>query len=302
MIEYRGMDPRKILILGGTGMLGHALFCYFGKKYDAFTTIRKTKDYEDLFPPELNQKIIPGINISDIDSIRNLIEKTKFDLVINCIGIIKQDKDSTDSKLAIAINSLFPHQLAEICKENGTRVIHISTDCVFSGNKGNYKEEDYADADDIYGRTKLLGEIDYSNTVTLRTSIIGHEIERKRSLVDWFLSQQGEVNGFTNAIYTGIPTIELAEIIDHHIIENPDMRGLYHVSSDRISKYELLSIIKKIYQKDIKIDPCDNPKIDRSLDSSRFRATTGYRPPSWESLISKMHSNYLEKESFYQKQ
>ncbi len=285
-------------------MLGHTLFYYLAKndKYDVFATVINDEKYRNFFPLNLMQRIISGINIIDIDSVRNLIKESKFDLVINCVGIIKQAKESMDPTVSIAVNSLFPHQLADICREDGSRVIHISTDCVFKGDKGNYKEEDSADADDLYGRTKFLGEIDYSNAVTLRTSIIGHEIETKRSLVDWFLSQQEKINGFTNAIYTGFPTIELAEIIDRHVITNPDMRGLYHVSSDCISKYELLSIIKKIYQKNIKIDPCDNPKIDRSLNSSRFRTVTGYQAPSWESLISKMYNDYLEKISFYQKQ
>ncbi len=293
----------KILILGITGMLGHTLFFYLNKKkeYDIYATIRNKEEINRFFPTNLHNKIISDINVFNIETVKDIIKNNKPDVVINCIGIIKQLKEAKNSKISITINSLFPHQLAEICEVNNCRLIHISTDCVFSGKKGNYKESDYADADDLYGRTKYLGEIDYNNSVTLRTSIIGHELKHDVSLVDWFLAQNGNVNGYTKAIYTGLPTIEFAEIIDKYVITNPDLKGIFHVSSNPISKYDLLQLVKKIYKKNITIIPYNDFKIDRSLDSCKFNSTTGYKTPSWEELVLKMYNNYLENRSLYKK-
>ncbi len=291
----------KILILGVSGMLGHTLFFYLNRKKEneIYATIRNKEEINRFFPSDFYKKIISDINVFNIKTVKDIIKNIKPELVINCIGIIKQLKEAKNSKISITINSLFPHQLAEICEENNSRLIHISTDCVFSGKKGNYKENDYADADDLYGRTKYLGEVDYPNSVTLRTSIIGHELKHGVSLVDWFLAQKGNVNGYTNAIYTGFPTIEFAEIIDKYVITNPDLKGIYHVSSKPVSKYDLLQQVKKIYKKDITIIPYTDFRIDRSLDSSKFNSATGYRTPSWEELVLKMYNNYLENRSLY---
>ncbi|MBA2628810.1 MAG: sugar nucleotide-binding protein, partial [Rickettsiaceae bacterium] len=167
--------------------------------------------------------------------------------------------------------------------------IHISTDCVFSGSEGSYTEDDFPDAYDLYGRSKLLGEVDYPNAITLRTSIIGHELSGNRSLINWFLSQDKKASGFTKAIYSGLPTIELAEIIDKYVIPRPQMHGLYHVSSEPINKYELLKLVRDVYTKDIEIEPSDKLIIDRSLNSERFRNETGYKPPIWSKLVQKMY-------------
>ncbi len=291
----------KILIFGATGMLGHTMFYYFSKNknFDVYATEIDNQNFEKYFPGEMAQRVITGINAFDINSVRSVITQIKPDVVVNCIGIIKQLKESKKSIITISINSLFPHQLAEICAGNNARLIHISTDCVFKGSKGNYHDNDFADADDLYGRTKFLGEVDYPNAVTLRTSIIGHELRAKVSLIDWFLAQQGEIDGFTEAIYTGFPTIEFASIIDKFVIPCNDMTGLYHVSSEPISKCDLLKLVAEIYQKDIVIHPDSSLKIDRSLNSDRFRLKTGYTPPSWEELIKRMYEDYLEKKHLY---
>ena len=294
-------EKHKILILGVSGMLGHALFYYFSKnkKYDTYATQRGNNKVDKFFPEIMLDKIISNINADSIQTVQNAIELIKPDVVINCIGIIKQLKEAKDSLISIKINSLFPHQLAEICANNNCRMIHISTDCVFSGKAGNYAEEDFADADDLYGRSKYLGEVDYPNALTLRTSIIGHELNNKISLVDWFLSQKSSVSGFTKAIYTGLPTIEFAEIIEKYVFPNRELHGLYHVSSEPISKYELLKLVAEIYEKDIQIKHEVEFIIDRSLDSCRFKNVTGYAPPSWKEMIIKMHSDYLERKDIY---
>ena len=181
-----------------------------------------------------------------------------------------------------------------ICRSAGARMIHISTDCVFDGKKGNYTETDTSTADDLYGRSKFLGEVAYPpHCLTLRTSIIGHELKGKFGLIEWFLAQKGKVNGFTHAIYSGIPTVELAHIITDYILPNKDMNGVYHVSSDPISKYDLLKLVAKRYAKQIKIEPYNNFYQDRSLDSSAFRRIAGYTPPSWPELIDSMYQHYI---------
>ncbi len=292
----------KILILGVTGMLGHTLFYYLSKNelYDVYATERGKDDLNKCFPAMMLKKVVSNVvNADDIQTVQKTIEMIEPDVVINCIGIIKQLKEAKDSIISIKINSLFSHQLAEICKKMNCRMIHISTDCIFSGKDGNYKEEDFADANDLYGRTKYLGEVDYPNAITLRTSIIGHELKNKISLIDWFLSQKNSVNGFKKVIYSGFPTIEFAEIIDKYVLINTKLKGLYHVSSEPISKYDLLKLVSDIYHKDIQINLDDNFIINRSLDSNRFKKVTGYSPPAWKDLIIKMHNDYLERKDIY---
>lgn len=291
----------KILILGATGMLGHALFYYFSRsgRYDVYATETDNCVFEKYFPAEMSKRIITDVDAMRLESVRAAVKLVKPGVVINCIGIIKQLKESKNSVLSISINSLLPHQLAEICSENDARLVHISTDCVFRGDRGNYLDDDYADADDLYGRTKYLGEVDYPNAVTLRTSIIGHELKGRLSLIDWFMSQEGDVKGFTKAIYTGFPTVEFASIIDSYILPDTTLTGVYNVSSDPISKYDLLKIVAQIYKKENNIHPDDSLKIDRSLNSERFRMRTGFRPQTWGEMIKKMHEDYNERKNLY---
>jgi dTDP-4-dehydrorhamnose reductase len=189
---------------------------------------------------------------------------------------------------AIPINSLLPHRLAQLCAIAGSRLLHVSTDCVFSGSKGMYKESEASDAHDLYGQSKYLGEVDYSHAVTLRTSIIGREFTSAHGLIDWFLSQQGSVRGYTKAIFSGLPTVELARVMHDFVLPNPGLRGLYHVSAEPIDKYTLLQQVAQAYGKAIQIQPDERVAIDRSLDSTRFRAATGYAPPPWPELIVRM--------------
>jgi len=280
----------RVLILGVSGMLGNAMFRFFStnKKCEVFGTIR-SPSLLNYFPTQLRQSVITGIAVEDSDKLRNIFSEQIPDVVINCIGLVKQLSASNDALAAIPVNSLLPHRLAHLCEIYESRLIHISTDCVFSGSKGMYIESDAPDAKDLYGRSKLLGEVHYNHSVTLRTSIIGRELTGNRSLVSWFLSQTGQIKGFNKVFFSGLPTVELARVICNFVIPNGNLRGLYHVSAPRISKHELLKLIAAVYQKTIDIIPDETLQIDRSLNSDRFRDATGYVTPDWQTLIESMH-------------
>jgi len=280
----------NILIFGATGMLGHAVFRVLSndKRLKVFGTIR-SESSKKLFPAPFAENLIPNIDIESDDYLKKAFEITQPDVVINCIGIIKQLSDAKDVLKTVPINALLPHRLALLSKNFGSRLILVSTDCVFSGSKGNYLETDFPDCDDLYGRSKLLGEIaDNDNVLTIRTSIIGHELRGGHSLVNWFLSQNESAQGYTKAIFSGLPTNELANIIRDCIIDWPNLHGLYHVSSNPINKYELLSLMAKIYDKKIQITKSEQVQIDRSLNHRKFQAATAYQAKDWPSLIESM--------------
>lgn len=282
----------RILVLGATGMLGSAVLRYLAMNpiYEVYGTIRTFNAMSKLQQTSPKARFIPNINVDNFDCLTSLFARVKPDFVINCVGIVKQLEGANDPILVIPINTLLPHRLARLSNIVNARLIHLSTDCVFSGKKGNYSESDIPDACDLYGRSKLLGEVDYSNSITLRTSIIGHELTSSRSLIDWFLAQEGKVPGYRKAVFSGLPTVEIARIIDEHIIPNQHLNGLYHLSAEPISKLDLLSLVANIYQKNVIIQPTDDFVIDRSLNSDRFRSTTGFRPEPWPTLISRMHA------------
>lgn len=280
----------KILVVGVSGMLGSATFNAFSKdrNFEVLGTARSAvaKKY---FPPELHEKIIDGIDILDTDSLVNVMGQVKPDVVINCVGLIKQLSAANDPLVVLPINSMFPHRLSAMCELTNTRLIHISTDCVFDGAKGGYVETDKSDATDLYGKSKYIGEIsNSSHAVTLRTSIIGHELNSQHALIDWFLAQTGSIKGYQRAIFSGFPTVELARVIKDFVIPRSDLSGLYHVSTDPISKFDLLSLVSKIYGKKVKIIPETDFVIDRSLNSKRFQKASGYEAPAWFDLVSAM--------------
>ena len=233
--------------------------------------------------------MIVGVEVDNIDHLTTLFATVKPHIVINCVGLVKQLAQSEDPLLAIPINAILPHRLAKFCSMIEARFIHISTDCVFSGNQGMYSEQDIPDAMDVYGRSKLLGEVDYPNAVTLRTSIIGHELTQSRSLIGWFLSQTDQVKGYNRAIFSGLPTVELARVIRDYVLKDNNLRGLYHVSSAPINKYDLLSLVSQCYGHAIDIIEDDTLIIDRSLNSTRFKLATNYRPPAWPELVKLMN-------------
>lgn len=280
-----------VLVLGASGMLGRTMLRVICENQDWHVsgTIRGEKAISQ-FPDYLTNNIITGIDIANANSLEKIIIKQQPDIVINCIGVTKNINESNNPVVVIPANSVLPHRLAKTCAEINSRVIHISTDCVFAGDKGNYKEGDNADAKDLYGLSKYLGELRSPNAITLRTSIIGHEALTKNGLLEWFLSQQGNCKGYARAIFSGLPTVTLAEIIRDHVIPNKDLSGLYHIAGPAISKYDLLKIIAKEYNKDIDIERDETLKLDRSLNVDKFRAATGYVAPDWPSLIKSMHN------------
>jgi dTDP-4-dehydrorhamnose reductase len=280
----------KVLILGSTGLLGSTISKYFSIKsnFKCFGTIRKSSDRKKL-------KYIKNIKLYKVDfeksrNLRKVFKMIKPNLIINCIGVVKQVLNKNMNSEIIRINSFLPHHLLELANENNKiRFIHFSTDCVFSGLKGNYSEDDVTDAKDIYGASKMLGEVNYPNSITLRTSIIGHELNTKYSLLNWFLSQKKSIKGYKNAIFSGLTALEIARALEKYIIPKKKIKGIYHLSGKPISKYDLLYIIKKIYKKKIKIMPDSKIKINRSLNANLFKRATGYKPKSWNKLIQEMY-------------
>ncbi len=281
----------KILILGASGMLGNTLFRYLSanSNFDVTGTLRSSR----AIPSHAKQprdKILLGIDALQHDSLVRAFAVTHPDVVINCVGVVKQLASADDPLTAIPINSVLPHQVASLADAAGARVIHFSTDCVYSGKKGQYVEADTPDAVDLYGRSKYLGELSYAHTLTLRTSIIGHELEGNRSLLCWFLSQRTTVNGYANVYFSGLPTVEIAKIIENILVREIALSGVYNVASHRISKLDLLRLVSKEYQHAVDIRPADEPALDRSLDASRFYRATAYTPAPWPELLRQMHS------------
>jgi dTDP-4-dehydrorhamnose reductase len=281
----------RVLVLGVTGMLGSVAFRLLQAEpgLSVFGTAR-SPDAHSFFDEEARPRISTGVDAENFDSLVAVFDRLRPDIVINCIGVVRQLAAAKDPLVVLPLNSLLPHRLARLSGRVGARLIHISTDCVFSGSKGDYRESDFADADDLYGRSKLLGEVNYPNAITLRTSIIGRELTTRNGLVEWFLSAGLFVRGYTKAIFTGLTTDELTRVIARFVLRYPELHGIYQVSSDPISKYDLLNLIKSVYCLDTHIEPDDSIRIDRSLDSSRFRTATGYSPPSWAEMIRKMRA------------
>lgn len=285
----------KVLVLGATGMLGSCIFRQLmdSSEYDVWGTTRSSQSL-DFFPEAMHTNLISGIDILDHDALVRVLGRLKPDVVLNCIGIVKQSEQAEDPLIALPINALFPHRLVALCELVSARLIHISTDCVFSGESGQYTESDLSDATDLYGKSKYLGELSHaSHAITLRTSIIGHGIHTGFGLIDWFLSQSEAISGYKKAVFSGLTTLELTRVIKEHVIPNSDLSGLYHVAVEPISKFDLLSLTAEIYRKDIEILPENNFIIDRSLRADSFNNATGYTPPTWPTLITDMYRDYV---------
>ncbi|MEX6424821.1 dTDP-4-dehydrorhamnose reductase family protein [Providencia manganoxydans] len=285
----------KVLVVGATGMLGCSIFSNLSDSndLDVYGTVRSVDGLEKFFPSV--DKLLLNVDIKEFETLEHSIKQTKPDVVINCIGLIKQHDVSKQHVEAVEVNALLPHKIAQVCSSIDARLIHFSTDCVFDGKAGNYVEADLPTATDLYGKSKCLGEVDYSNHITLRTSIIGHELKSSVSLVDWFLSQEGTVKGFSKAIFSGLPTAYIAKALKEYVLPNTSLSGLYHLSVDPIDKYSLISKISEVYSKDIEIEKFEDFVIDRSLNSSKFREETGFVPPTWDYLVEFMHEDYIKR-------
>lgn len=285
-MEYNNI---KILVLGASGMLGHKIFQKLSLKFRVIGTIRDNELMNDVF---FSLNVIRNIHADDFSSIQKLIENNDPDVIVNCIGIIKQLPESYNSLKTITINSLFPHYLAQICLDRNIRLIHYSTDCVFSGKEGLYQETDNPDPVDLYGRSKLLGEVTGPGCLTLRTSLLGRELSGYHSLLEWLLSQDGkEIHGYTSAIFSGLTTIAHARILQEIILNKPELSGLYHVSSTPITKYDLLRYLILKYNLNINIIPDDSVICNRSLDGSRFIQETRISIPTWDEMIDQLYND-----------
>ena len=279
----------RLLILGGSGMLGHQLWRGLHAQHDTWVTLRRpVADFavHNLFD---EAKAIQLDDITADTALERALGQAKPEAVINCVGLIKQRDEASDEALTLRVNAEFPHRLAKRCGEAGARLIHFSTDCIFAGTKGNYTESDPSDAADLYGQSKHQGEVADAHSVTLRTSVIGHELGTNLALLDWFLSQRGQaISGFTKAIYSGFTTLEMARIVDRILTQHPALSGVWHVASESISKFALLQLCREKLGWEGVIEPNDEFVCDRSLNADRFNQATGYTPPSWEAMISEL--------------
>lgn len=289
----------KVLVLGGSGMLGHKLVQRWSGEFDVWTTLRGGFEQYEHFGIFRKDRTIENLNVEDSEALARAVEDVSPDVIFNAIGVVKQVPTAKDAVVTLELNSVLPHRLAEISERLGARLITISTDCVFDGVRGNFAEADLPNATDLYGKSKHLGEVVTGNALTIRTSIIGRELGTSHSLVEWFLSNRGKtIKGFTNAIYSGFPTIVFADIVTELIKKPPSLSGLYHVSSDPINKFDLLTLLRDEYKVNIDIEAFDDFRIDRSLDSKSFRSETGFAPEAWPDMVRKMVADATPYDSF----
>jgi len=283
----------RVLVLGASGMLGNAMLRVLDEyeSLEVYGTARSC-DVGRFFPAKISARLMTGVDVENQDTLMKAFCQVRPQVVINCVGLIKQLAEAGDPLRSIPVNALLPHRLARLCAVSSARLVHISTDCVFSGEKGGYTELDPSDARDLYGQSKYLGEINDPGSITLRTSIIGHALNSSNGLIDWFLGQQGQCRGFTKAVFSGLPTVVLAQIIGDVIIPDSELHGMYHIASDPIAKFDLLKLVAGVYGKSIEIVPDDSLQIDRSLNAGRFRAATAYVAPQWPELVRVMYSYY----------
>lgn len=290
------MKNKRILILGATGMLGHSLMLSLSEmdQYDVWGSCRSKPDISIGFPSHLMNKLVQDIDVNrDLSVLDKLAENLAPEIIINCIGAIKQKNDAFQVPDFIYLNALFPHLLLNLCKGRKIRLIHISTDCVFDGGVGNYSEESPMSARDIYGISKFLGEFSSQDSLTIRASIVGHELEGSLSLFNWFLSQSQTIQGYGNVLYNGLTTKEFGQIMAKHILSNELLTGLLHLSSSQaISKYDLLILVSRIYKKEIVIELNTEKVENKTLDDAKFNRITGYVSPSWEEMVKDLKNQF----------
>lgn len=284
----------KILVLGASGMIGRAMFNGLAQRSDwqVFGVVR-SKTFEGAAPG----KVVAGIDLTNHDHLERLFAQTHPDIVVNCAGLTKHLPEGNTPISALAMNALLPHRLAQLCEIIRARLVHVSTDCVFSGSAGNYSELDVTDSTDVYGKTKALGEVFEGNVITLRTSTIGHEYATSFGLLEWFLGQR-ECMGFRNAIFSGLPSVEFVRVVRDIVIPDQSLRGLYNVGGSPIDKLSLLQQIARTYKKEIAINVDEAFRINRSLNADKFSEATGYRAPAWPELIDAMYQDYILRKKY----
>jgi dTDP-4-dehydrorhamnose reductase len=277
----------RVLIFGGDGMLGHQLLRHLSARHEVRVTLRRPLDeYGGGMFSAVNA--VGSVDVRDAKAVRGVLAAFRPDAVVNAAGIVKQRNDAAAEADNHEINAVFPRRLAEYCGDAGAYLVHFSTDCVFSGRKGNYAESDLPDPVDLYGRSKLQGEVSGPGCITLRTSMIGPELSRRSGLLEWFLAQKGRAPGFRRAVFSGLTTPEQARVVERILGQNPKISGLYHLSGDAINKFDLLRLIARHFRLATVVEPDDALVIDRSLDSARFRAAFAYQPPSWDEMVAEL--------------
>jgi dTDP-4-dehydrorhamnose reductase len=280
----------RVLVMGGSGMLGHRMLETLSGRYPTYATFRggrrPSRETGDFFSGFDAERLIPGVDARRFDTVEACLDRVRPDVVVNCIGLVKQLPEGSDPVVAVELNSLFPRRLAGACVSRGLRLVHVSTDCVFSGARGNYAESDPPDARDLYGLSKLLGEPSGPGCVTLRTSIIGRELSRTTGLLEWVLSRRGDaVNGYSNAFWSGLTTEALSKVVSELIAGHSLAGGLYHVSSEPVSKFGLIVKINEALGLGMEVTPVQEPREDRTLDSRRFRTESGIQVPGLDGMI-----------------
>ncbi len=280
---------KRLLIVGGAGMLGHKLWQAANLEVETWATVRRVTPALRAIGLGAPARTLEGIDVRRPESLDAALDRVAPDAVVNCVGVVKQLAAAKDPVESIAINALYPHVLARACVARGIRFVHISTDCVFDGVRGGYSEADVPNATDLYGRSKALGEVTAPGCLTVRTSIIGRELSGSSGLVEWFLSRRGAAaDGYTQAIFSGLTTGALAALLLRVLTEHEALQGLYHVSADAIDKHSLLHLLNDAFHGNVRITGRDELRIDRSLDSTRFRAATGLIPAPWPAMIAAM--------------
>lgn len=286
----------RILVLGGDGMLGHELLLAWRSRHEVHTTLRLGPDAYAAYGLFDAQRTHFGIDVRSVQDVLGVFAEVRPEAVVNAVGIVKQRTTAKEAIPSLEVNALFPHRLAQVCRAAGARLVHLSTDCVFSGAKGRYTERDFADAHDVYGRTKLLGELHEPGALTLRTSIIGLELSRKKSLIEWWLAQRGRIRGFRRAIYSGLTTAAMADAIEHFLLREPELHGVWHLASEPITKYDLLERLgRKLGRSDVQLEPDDDFVCDRSLDTSALAQRSSYRVPSWDAMLDRLAADVRER-------
>ncbi len=290
----------RVLVLGGTGMLGHKLGQVLGARMETWTSVRDDAAGElaaSILDPT---RMITGVRAEDLPSVERALAQSEATVAVNAIGIVKQAPQANDTEATIAVNALFPHELAARCRACGVRLIHISTDCVFSGRRGSYRESDLPDAEDLYGRSKLLSELAEEDTLTLRTSIIGRELRGRLGLLEWFLANQGgRVRGYSRARFSALSTGVLAELVGDIIERHTNLTGVWHVSSKPIDKLRLLELARAALEIPVEIEPDDTLVVDRSLDSTRLQDAIGWTAPSWTAMLGRLAADPTPYDALY---
>lgn len=281
----------KILILGASGLIGHKLYQELKPRFDQVRgLVRRSREEMSQFGLFEEEDMIYDVDVLEFKKLTGIITALKSDVVLNCVGITKRKEEIEDPLLAIETNALFPHKLARWAGDNGVRVIHFSTDCVFDGTEGPYNEDSPTTGKDAYGRTKALGEIRYDHSLTIRSSFIGQEILGKTELLEWFLNQPNDqIRGFTEAWYSGVSTKVMARVVGDIIEHHPDLGGLYQLAiPEPISKYDLLQKAREAYEVDVEIIPDSSFSIKPTLDGSRLAEKLQLRVPAWDDMMQEL--------------